>query len=388
MDLLRCNDPWQLSTDIGPLIDNTAHRSIDAYIKSRKPDVLHQRELQDKKGNFITPTLIEVGGIADLDGETFGPVLHLAKYKAGNFFKVIEDINTSGYGLTFGLHTRVDERVQDAVSAIDAGNIYINRNQIGAIVESQPFGGKKLSGTGPKAGGPHYLLRFLKESNVVANPGSEHSNDYRTESNPVTLQATNTGEPLIPHIESLRNTLPNTFSFCAEQVNQALQLAEAHFHPTIDLPGPTGESNRLSMEPAGTVLCLNSDNDAHWIAQSIQSLALGNAVVMVGKNAEKYGAAVKDWLKGFETSSLQAIDAALDSEAITHLLGNADFDAVAIANQPLLIKPLRKILAERDGPIVSVCTSLFDLSPLVDEKSLCIDTTAAGGNASLLAAAS
>jgi len=391
MDLLTCDDPWRLSTDVGPLIDGTAYESIASYIKSKKSTLLHQTEstndqFNKTQGHFVPPTLIKVDGIENLDREIFGPVLHLAKYKAGGFFKVIEDINTSGYGLTFGLHTRVDERVQDAVTAIEAGNIYINRNQIGAIVESQPFGGKKLSGTGPKAGGPHYLLRFLKERNATIERDATQHDDKQSGS--IQLQKAATGEPLIPQLKLLVNTLPEQLQFCSAEINNALELAKAHFHTTIDLPGPTGESNRLSMEPAGTVLCLNGGNDAHWLAQSVQSLALGNAVIMAGSGADKYAAVIADWVQEYNTGTLQATDAAADSTAITDILANAHLDAVATADVPQIIKPVRRILADREGPIVSLATTLFDVSPLVDEKSLCVDTTAAGGNASLLAAAS
>ena len=386
MDLLTCDDPWQLSTDVGPLIDAQAYKSICSYIKSKKSTLLHQTDCPRNEGYFVSPALIKVDGIANLDREIFGPVLHLAKYKAGGFFKVIEDINASGYGLTFGLHTRVDERVQDAVTAIEAGNIYINRNQIGAIVESQPFGGKKLSGTGPKAGGPHYLLRFLKEQNAtIEHDPTEQNNEP---SGSVTLQPATTGEPLIPQIKLLMDTLPDQLQFCSKQISSALELAKAHFHTTIDLPGPTGESNRLSMEPTGTVLSLNGGNVAHWLAQSIQSMALGNAVTMAGPGADKYAAIIADWVQEYNTGTLQAIDAAAGSPTLTDILGNTHLDAVATADLPHIIKPLRKILADRNGPIVSLATTLFDISPLVDEKSLCVDTTAAGGNASLLAAAS
>jgi len=389
MDLLACDDPWQLSTDVGPLIDTDAFESVGAYIKSKKSKVLHQTEMADSQGYFIPPTLIDVDGIADLDHEIFGPVLHLAKYAAGGFFKVIEDINASGYGLTFGLHTRVDERVQDAVTAIEAGNIYINRNQIGAIVESQPFGGKKLSGTGPKAGGPHYLLRFLKERDTKSDTtktSNKQLNDKQ--SGTVSLQTASTGEPLIPHIKSLLDTLPDQLQFCSKEITNALEHAKAHFHTTIDLPGPTGESNRLSMEPAGTVLCLNGGNVAHWLAQTVQCLALGNAAIMAGADSDEYSVVIANWLKDYNTGTLQGIDATADSEALTEVLNTTHLDAVATADLPQLIKAVRKTLADRSGPIVTLATSLFDISPLIDEKSLCVDTTAAGGNASLLAAAS
>ena len=104
--------------------------------------------------------------MSDLHEEIFGPVLHLARYDAGDLDRVIDDINASGYGLTFGFHSRIDDRVQKVVSRVNVGNLYINRNQIGAVVGSQPFGGHGLSGTGPKAGGPRYLPRFARKSSL------------------------------------------------------------------------------------------------------------------------------------------------------------------------------------------------------------------------------
>ena len=115
---------------------------------------------RQNSGSFIAPTLIRVTGIADLEREIFGPVLHLATFKSDELDAVIDAINATGYGLTFGLQTRIDDRVQHVTDRIEAGNMYVNRNQIGAIVGSQPFGGEGLSGTGPKAGGPHYLPRY------------------------------------------------------------------------------------------------------------------------------------------------------------------------------------------------------------------------------------
>ena len=111
-------------------------------------------------GRFVAPQVFACPGIGEMEREIFGPVLHVATFEADEIDAVIADINRKGYGLTFGLHTRIDARVQHIVDGIHAGNIYVNRNQIGAVVGSQPFGGEGLSGTGPKAGGPHYLRRF------------------------------------------------------------------------------------------------------------------------------------------------------------------------------------------------------------------------------------
>ena len=399
MDQLICADPWQLSTDTGPLIDREAWDHINAYINTNKKHLLHSSSLVGSNGHFIAPTLLEVSGIGDLDEEIFGPVLHIAKYTAGHFFQTIEDINASGYGLTFGLHTRVDERVQDAVDAIAAGNIYINRNQIGAIVESQPFGGKKLSGTGPKAGGPHYLLRFLKHKEYPHNinmisankkPGNLQQTEYGeiTDNSDQNNVSNETAQSSIQQIPELLRSIPASLDFCQHEIVQAIGFVQSHFHPTIDLPGPTGESNRLSMEPVGTVLCLQGNNEAFWVAQTVQSLLLGNSVTMAGGNASIHCKALSQWLAVNSTKDkLQAIDANLSTELLSEYISSAEIDAVAVADDPANMRKIRQLLSMRDGPIITVANTLFDISPLVSEKSLCIDTTAAGGNASLLASA-
>lgn len=154
MDELCVGDPWALTTDVGPVINQAAYDSINAYIAANaaKGALLHRGDAPES-GLFVAPTLLKVGGIADLEREIFGPVLHVATFKAHELDKVIADVNARGFGLTFGLHTRIDTRVQEIADGIHVGNLYVNRNQIGAIVGSQPFGGEGLSGTGPKAGG-------------------------------------------------------------------------------------------------------------------------------------------------------------------------------------------------------------------------------------------
>ncbi|MBT8460120.1 MAG: bifunctional proline dehydrogenase/L-glutamate gamma-semialdehyde dehydrogenase PutA, partial [Boseongicola sp.] len=151
IEALTIGDPWEIATDIGPLIDEAARSGITEHLKSHSATHLKNAP---ENGTFLAPTLIDIAGITALKREVFGPVLHIATFKTDDLEKVISEINSTGYGLTFGLHTRIDSRVQDIVERIDAGNIYVNRNQIGAVVGTQPFGGEGLSGTGPKAGGP------------------------------------------------------------------------------------------------------------------------------------------------------------------------------------------------------------------------------------------
>ncbi|VAW12819.1 Proline dehydrogenase / Delta-1-pyrroline-5-carboxylate dehydrogenase, partial [hydrothermal vent metagenome] len=158
MDEFCLGDPWELATDIGPVIDASAKTGIEAHIAAARDQGRLLKQLETPtRGHFVAPAIIRIDGIADLKEEIFGPVLHVAGFEADGIGDVVSAINATGYGLTFGLHTRIDDRVQEVVEALHVGNTYVNRNQIGAVVGSQPFGGEGLSGTGPKAGGPAYV---------------------------------------------------------------------------------------------------------------------------------------------------------------------------------------------------------------------------------------
>ena len=243
---------------------------------------------------------------------------------------MLDAINGSGFGLTFGLHTRIDSRVEEITSALDVGNIYVNRNQIGAVVGSQPFGGEGLSGTGPKAGGPHYVARFTR---------------------PRRSEPASSGAPC-----------------AAAQVQDRLdRIATARPAPlgTRTLPGPTGESNRLSTFPRGIVLCLGPDADS-LDAQITAARAAGCRTLRITGDRD----AEAD------------ISGTLPAEALSTLRG---FDAVALAGSDEALRAYRRALADRDGPILPLLAEDDLAERLTLERHVCIDTTAAGGNASLLA---
>ncbi|MEM6474890.1 MAG: bifunctional proline dehydrogenase/L-glutamate gamma-semialdehyde dehydrogenase PutA [Pseudomonadota bacterium] len=166
-DALNVGDPADLATDVGPVIDGDAEAALERHVarreKSGRPIARVPLTDEAAHGHFVAPTIIEVESILDLNRENFGPVLHVARYSAEALGQVIADINATGYGLTLGLHSRIEETRQFVQARARFGNLYVNRNQIGAVVESQPFGGEGLSGTGPKAGGPHYVARFATE---------------------------------------------------------------------------------------------------------------------------------------------------------------------------------------------------------------------------------
>jgi RHH-type proline utilization regulon transcriptional repressor/proline dehydrogenase/delta 1-pyrroline-5-carboxylate dehydrogenase len=180
MDGLAIGDPASLATDVGPVIDEAAKKTLEAHVAAmaREGRVLHRVALPaaSAHGTFVAPTLIELDRIGRLQREVFGPVLHVVRYPAGALDQVIDAINATGYGLTLGIHSRIDATIRRIASRVRVGNVYVNRNIIGAVVGVQPFGGEGLSGTGPKAGGPHYLFRFAIERTLSVNTAAAGGN--------------------------------------------------------------------------------------------------------------------------------------------------------------------------------------------------------------------
>ncbi|SMR82632.1 L-proline dehydrogenase /delta-1-pyrroline-5-carboxylate dehydrogenase [Aliiroseovarius halocynthiae] len=245
MNELKQDDPWHLHTDLGPVIDDEAFQGIKTYVDNARAKGRIAHELTAPEGGFfIAPTLIRVNGIEDMKREIFGPVLHIATFKAHELDDVIDAINATGYGLTFGLHTRIDDRVQHVCDRMHVGNAYVNRNQIGAIVGSQPFGGEGLSGTGPKAGGPMYMDRFCQPASA-----ERHEDDGTA----------------APDTDKLAGLIAQT------QNNATLSSSR--------LPGPTGELNQLSVHPRAPFLCMGPGNTAAR-AQKAAIEALGGVAVL------------------------------------------------------------------------------------------------------------
>jgi RHH-type proline utilization regulon transcriptional repressor/proline dehydrogenase/delta 1-pyrroline-5-carboxylate dehydrogenase len=170
---LKVGDPGLPSTDVGPVIDTDAQCMLQDHARDLQSMAKHIATATlgegTEHGTFFAPTAWELDSIARLTEEKFGPALHVVRWKAGDLDRVVDAINASGYGLTLGIHSRIDETVDRIVQRANVGNIYVNRNQIGAVVGVQPFGGQGMSGTGPKAGGPHYLPRFATEKTVTIN---------------------------------------------------------------------------------------------------------------------------------------------------------------------------------------------------------------------------
>ncbi|MBX2868716.1 MAG: bifunctional proline dehydrogenase/L-glutamate gamma-semialdehyde dehydrogenase PutA [Acidiferrobacterales bacterium] len=373
MDELQVGDPLRLETDVGPIIDKEAKENIQHYCDQMASEgrILHQVTMTPTEG-FVAPTVIKVSGIEQMEQEIFGPVLHFATFASTEIESVVRAVNQSHYGLTFGLHTRIDQRVQEIVDQTQVGNFYVNRNQIGAAVGSQPFGGEGLSGTGPKAGGPHYLRRFRKRStNQKAFPHSGHKETLVqvTESEfHQCLKRINgcpTAEPE-QQLTWLRSRLRG-------RAAEALADSAALDCGPIDLPGPTGESNQLLLVPLGTVICVSQDAD-RLLEMVVQALRMGNRVLAAGVGVKKSLRCIK------ACPQLQI----LESDIQPAWLSTGEFQGIA-ADQSVRLSAIRQVLSQREGAIMRLITERHYAAAYGVERALCIDTTAAGGNAALLA---
>ncbi|MEO7496953.1 MAG: trifunctional transcriptional regulator/proline dehydrogenase/L-glutamate gamma-semialdehyde dehydrogenase [Massilia sp.] len=355
MSELAVGYPERLSTDIGPVIDSEAQQQLLAHIARMKSGARASFSVDvdpqaAETGTYVAPTVLEISSLSELTHEVFGPVLHVIRYRRAGLDKLVESINATGYGLTLGVHSRIDETIDFIASHAHVGNIYVNRNIVGAVVGVQPFGGEGKSGTGPKAGGPLYLERLRS----IPSPVKEHD----TEAPPA----------MASFIEWMRSHgHPRLMALADHYVRSSLhgQLKK--------LPGPTGEQNTLAFVPRGDVLCL-AGSVGVLLNQIAATLATGNRVVLLA-DARQY---LPESLPQAVRQRFVFADG-IDGSAYRYQIALADRSA---------IEKLGPQLAAIDGAIVAVIeTSEEGRIPvwrLVAERALCINTTAAGGNASLM----
>jgi RHH-type proline utilization regulon transcriptional repressor/proline dehydrogenase/delta 1-pyrroline-5-carboxylate dehydrogenase len=372
----RLGNPERLSVDIGPVIDQEAKAGIEKHIQAMrdKGRTVYQVAIADsdeiKRGTYVMPTLIELDSFDELQREIFGPVLHVVRYKRRELDQLIAQINASGYGLTLGVHTRIDETIAKVIDNVNAGNMYVNRNIVGAVVGVQPFGGEGLSGTGPKAGGPLYLYRLLSTRPADAVQKSFATRDAQQV--PDTRMQESMLKPLIAlkawagkHQVNELEALCNQF---AEQSQSGV---------TRMLMGPTGERNSYSILPREHVLCLAED-ETDLLAQLAAVMAVGSMAIIpdgepgkslrnrLPKEVQARIRLVADWNKD-----------EVDIDAVLH---HGDSDQLrAICQQ----------VAQRSGAIIGVHglskgETNIALERLVIERALSVNTAAAGGNASLM----
>ena len=322
MDELKLGQPWEYATDVGPVIDAEAKADIDDYIAKARADGRILKEIAvPEAGHFVPPVAIRVGSIAEMPREIFGPVLHIATFKSQEIDKVIETINATGYGLTFGLHTRIDDRVQHIVrTASTRATSTSNRNQIGAIVGSQPFWGRRA-------------FRHRAQGWRAALPAPFHP--QRT-----------------PGFRR-RNHRQGR---CRARQKTAGRRPDHRSAPAQDHPAGTKPGSRTSLacRPRASVLCLGPGQEAASLqAETVRSLG-GYAVEADG----------------------------LAPDALSTLSG---FSGAVFWGGEATARAYAQALAQRDGAILPLICGEIDIARVLLERHVCVDTTAAGGNAALLA---
>ena len=344
--------PDRLATDIGPVIDREAQENLQAHIErtAKNHFSLPLPAELTAHGTFVAPTALEIGSFSELTKEVFGPVLHILRYRRAELPQLIEDINASGFGLTLGVHSRIDETIDYITSNAHVGNIYVNRNIVGAVVGVQPFGGEGKSGTGPKAGGPLYVRRLQRQA-----------------------------VPLLPHKPQRTPGLDSLLVWAKTHGHaRVVSLAEHYMRTTLLgtellLPGPTGERNSLRFAARGVILCAAASIGG-LLNQIAATLATGNRAVVL----DPQRVLIPDSLP----------DEIMDRIAVVSSLDACDRPLQIALVETSLAASLRPPLPARDGVITLDCPTSeevrIDIWRLVAERALCVNTTAAGGNASLM----
>jgi RHH-type proline utilization regulon transcriptional repressor/proline dehydrogenase/delta 1-pyrroline-5-carboxylate dehydrogenase len=346
---LHVGRPDRLAIDIGPVINAEARDGIERHVAAMQAAGKRVTRLRlgddTRHGTFVAPTLIEIDAMSELTHEVFGPVLHILRFRRERLGELIEAVNATGYGLTFGVHSRLDGTIADLAARAEAGNVYVNRNMVGAVVGVQPFGGRALSGTGPKAGGPLYLPRLVRP---VPSPGL-----------PVGQPDARLSE-LVAWLEARgESSLATTARAYGETTP---------FNYEVELAGPVGETNRYRLDPRGAILLMPQTRDG-LIEQMAAVLASGNRGTMAGMALPcDLPHALADSFR--ETGPISA--ALIEGDAAQVIAA-----AQMLAERPGAIVPLHVV--DREAPLS------YPAQYLLEEKTVCINTTAAGGNASLMA---
>jgi len=403
MNELIVANPALLSTDIGPLIDEKAKSRLYAHLAylsglGSKAKCLHQLDLDsDLDGHYFAPCLYEIDSLSILEEEVFGPIVHIVRYKAKDLEGLIEQINQTSYGLTLGIHSRIQTMCETVARRVKVGNIYVNRNMIGAVVGVQPFGGCALSGTGPKAGGPAYLKRLVTYSKQYCSlderdlPLGEKEN-LPFKENTLMNQTQQHWSLLEPYqrVSVIRRVLAQLSKeslFDAETLESLILTTETlieeldYFLPQ-KMPGPTGESNILSHEARGIMALLWEESmlPTSALARIFAGLMSGNAVFLYVES--RHMKCAKNLVNIFEKSGLP------NDLVVFHVLTeagikNKSLKAILVIENSRYTKSLEILLSRGSGALTPLIQNL-DLDRFSFEKTVTIDTTAAGGNASLM----
>jgi len=381
---LNIGDPAKLATDVGPVIDHEAMQAIERHIADMERDaVLIARAPAVQAGNegtFVRPVAFELKKLSDLKREVFGPVVHVVPFKANKLEAMVDDVNALGFGLTMGVHTRIDETMHTIAARARVGNLYVNRNQIGAVVGVQPFGGEGLSGTGPKAGGPHYLKALQKR----ARPDAAQTPKAQTPKivpgalgDDIEKKLNAARDAYLPWSKSDRagilTAVANILTAEKQSLLETVTRCEKLFMTSHALAGPTGESNTLRLRGRGVALCIG--DMASTLAMIV--LAAGNCVVTTRRD-ETLQAALKD--AGAPSGVIDDIgpdipEALLLDDRLGLVVYNGGAEGRAV---------IEAVLARRTGPIIALLCGLDEPWRFATERTLTINTTAAGGDVRLL----
>jgi len=426
MKELTVGDPSLLSTDVGPVIDQKALARLEDHAEAMKSSakLLYQCELgktASPAGTYFAPRLYEIKDLSILKSEVFGPCVHIIRYKNNELDTVLKAISDTQFGLTMGIHSRIKEKTEYVAARSPAGNVYVNRNIIGAVVGVQPFGGRGLSGTGPKAGGPNYLSRLVKdkekekeqqinlspsqmaykESQATAVDDAHSSIDFLQKKSILNAAAEWRYEPSANRISVARQLL-------AKIANNEILLEEFglqddaifgirqllwHIENKLDLPrqlpGPTGESNELFYEPRGLLLSFFDKQTTleNWLASALTAISAGNTLVVIVEDpaCSVITRVIEDALADigisdslFHVTAVGELQSLLQHPRIAGAILDPASDWQSYFSQQL---------AKRNGAILPLICE-YDIERLfyrmVTEKTVSIDTTAAGGNTSLM----
>ncbi len=365
MQELRIGNPADVRCDVGPVIDEDARVGLEAHVAQMRERGCRIERLplpeSCANGSFVAPSLIEIDSLDSLEREQFGPILHVLRYRARDLESLVQHINGTGYGLTMGVHSRIDETIAQVVAAAHVGNLYVNRNIIGAVVGVQPFGGEGLSGTGPKAGGPLYMHRLLRHT-----PGPDLRR-YSRASAPKPFEA------LAEWLEQGGRAHLDGDELAVLRDRADVYRSRRVVGMELKLPGPTGEDNLLRFVPRGQVAAV-ADTLAGTVHQLLAALASGNRVMLAEL---KQNRALCNALPELVRQSLMLVED----------IRLAHWDALLLDTGKDETDAWQRVLSQRPGPIVPLLLPepTYQLHMLIHERTLSINTTAAGGNASLMA---
>lgn len=392
MQELKVNDPASFSTDIGPVIDQQALSRLRHHVerlKASEARLLFECDVPTQ-GYFFPPILFELPTTDLLTEEVFGPVLHIRRFKGGELEKVVDEINSTGFGLTMGMHSRIESRVDRMAELVRAGNIYVNRNMVGAVVGVQPFGGRGLSGTGPKAGGPFYLQRLTRELPVPASKDDTKLppiDSRKGEADKIDTAVQRHWQELAitDRVRQVRMLLleflaanpaldsDRLLQAFAQHCDWFQQYEEDQGRPVLPLPAPTGESDQLYLEAHGTVGVVVGIDIEQSLLQALIAMVAGNSVVMIGGPFS-------------DPSSQRLVLSGVFADVLRYTVTlDLSLDAFALPSASSLYTNFYHHYLDSQAGLPVLIVGHAEPLAFLWEKTVCINTTAAGGNASLMA---